>query len=131
MTPSSRILIGDDEPTILFLLGKLLTAEGYEVATASSGEEAIRLARAHRFNLFLVDLIMPSKDGIETILALRARQKKTPIIAMSGGWNGGARSCLPLAAKLGACGTLAKPFDRDTLIEAINREIAKPQLVAV
>ena len=128
---AARILIVDDEPTILLLLGKLLTAEGYEVTTASSGDEAIRLAREHRFNLFLVDLIMPFKDGIETILALRARQRKTPIIAMSGGWNGGARTCLPLAAKLGACGTLAKPFDRDTLIGAINHEIAKPLMHAV
>lgn len=131
MTPTSRILIVDDEPTILFLLDKLLTAEGYEVVTASSGEQALRLARCHRFNLFLVDLIMPSKDGIETILALRAIRKKTPIIAMSGGWDGGARSCLPLAAKLGACGTLAKPFDRKTLIEAVSREIAAPQLLEV
>ena len=127
MTPVSRILIVDDEPAILLLLGKLLVAEGYEVATASNGDEAIHLSRTHCFDLFLIDLIMPCKDGIETILTLRARRKNTPIIAMSGGWNGGAKSCLALAGKLGACGTLAKPFNRETLMEAIRREAGEPR----
>jgi two-component system alkaline phosphatase synthesis response regulator PhoP len=120
MTPAKRILIVDDEPTILFLLEQLLTAEGYEVVTASNGDEAHRLSRTQWFDLFLIDLIMPSKDGIETILSLRTFRVSTPIIAMSGGWNEGRRSCLPLAGKVGACGTLAKPFDRDTLLGTIR-----------
>lgn len=131
MTPVSRILIVDDEPVIRLLLGKLLVAEGYEVATAANGDEAIHLSRTHCFDLFLIDLIMPGKDGIETILTLRARRKNTPIIAMSGGWNGGAQSCLALAGKLGACGVLAKPFNRETLIEAIRREVGGPRSRAV
>ncbi len=120
MNPVKRILVVDDEPTILFLLEQLLVAEGYEVATASNGEEASRLSRTQWFDLFLIDLIMPCKDGIETILSLRTIRKSAPIIAMSGGWHGGTRSCLPLAGKLGACGTLAKPFDRDTLLTTVR-----------
>lgn len=120
MTPVIRILVVDDEPTILFLLEQLLVAEGYEVVTATNGDEAQHLSQAQWFDLFLIDLIMPCKDGIETILSLRNFRRSAPIIAMSGGWNGGARSCLPLAGKLGACGTLAKPFDRDTLLMTIR-----------
>lgn len=131
MTPAPRILIVDDETPILFLLGRILAAEGYHVATASNGDEALRLARLHHFDLFLVDLIMPSKDGIETILALRARQYRTPIIAMSGGWSGGARNCLPLAEKLGANDTLPKPFGRDELLAMVRKHTAKTKLVAV
>ena len=129
MTPISKILIVDDEPAILFLLEKLLAAQGHEVTTALSGDEAIHMSATRRFDLYLIDLIMPVKDGIETMLALRARHKKTPIIAMSGGWNGGKQSCLPLAGKLGACGTLAKPFDKAALLEAIELQVGKPRPV--
>jgi DNA-binding response OmpR family regulator len=120
MTPVKRILVVDDERTILFLLEQVLAAEGYEVVTASNGDEAQRLSRTQWFDLFLIDLIMPRKDGIETILSLRSFRPNTPIIAMSGGWNQGTRSCLPLAGKLGACATLAKPFDRGTLLGTVR-----------
>ena len=125
MNHPRRILVADDEPTIRFLLEKILTAEGYQVTTVANGDDALRISATHVFELFLIDLIMPGKDGIETILTLRAKRKNTPILAISGGWNEGASSCLPLAGKLGACGTLAKPFDRATLLEAVRREIAK------
>ncbi|MEY3897935.1 MAG: hypothetical protein RLZZ214_3456 [Verrucomicrobiota bacterium] len=120
MNPVKRILVVDDEPRFLSLLEQLLAAEGYEVVTASNGDEAHRLSQAQWFDLFLIDLIMPGKDGIETILSLRTFRRNAPIIAMSGGWNGGAQNCLPLAGKLGACGTLAKPFDRDTLLRTVR-----------
>jgi len=119
MNPAKRILIVDDESDILILLELLLTAEGYEVVTTTDGDEANQLSRSQRFDLILVDLIMPIKDGIETILSLRASRVKAPIIAMSGGWLGGTKSCLPLAEKLGASGTLAKPFDRETLLRTV------------
>lgn len=125
MNHPRRILVADDEPTIRFLLEKILTAKGYQVTTVANGDDALRISATHVFELFLIDLIMPGKDGIETILTLRAKRKNTPILAISGGWNEGASSCLPLAGKLGACGTLAKPFDRATLLEAVRREIAK------
>lgn len=120
MNPAIRILVVDDESTNLLLLEKVLAAEGYEVWTASSGDDALHLARAQWFDLFLIDLIMPCKDGIETILSLRSFRRNAPIIAMSGGLQDGARSYFTLAGKLGACGTLAKPFDRGTLITSIQ-----------
>lgn len=131
MTPELPILIVDDEPLILSMLEMALTADGYKVVTARSGDEAIRCACLQRFDLFMIDLIMPRKDGIETILTLRASDKKTPIIAMSGGWNDGANNCLPLAEKIGACGILAKPFDRNTLLATVRREIRRPELMAM
>ncbi len=120
MTSVKRILVVDDEPATLLLLAQILAAEGYEVVTASDGDEACRLTRSQWFDLFLIDLIMPFKDGIETILSLRTFQRRAPIIAMSGGWHVGAGNFLPLAGKLGACGTLAKPFDRETLLGTVR-----------
>lgn len=131
MNRKSRILIVDDEVPILLMMEMIFTAAGFKVATARCGDEAIRIAGSQHFDLFLIDLIMPVRDGIETILALRARDKKTPIIAMSGGWDGGTKSCLPLAEKIGACGTLAKPFDRKTLLAAVGRELRGCDLSSV
>jgi len=72
---------------------------------------------------------MPLKDGIETILQLRVSQPDIKIIAMSGGWNGGGQSYLRLAGKLGASQTLSKPFDKATLLDAIEREIGRPEVL--
>ncbi|MEO7100952.1 MAG: response regulator [Luteolibacter sp.] len=126
MNPKAKILIVDDEAPMRFVIEHLLNAEGYEVSTAPNGEAAIELASRESFNLILIDLIMPRKDGIETILLLRATQPQIPIIAMSGGWNGGSQSYLRLAQKIGASLTLAKPFDRATLMNAIESELDKP-----
>lgn len=126
-----RILIVDDEPTVVLLLKELLVAEGYEVTTAANGDEALRLSQTRVFDLFIVDLIMPRKDGIETILSLKARFRNKPIIAMSGGWSSGEGNFLPLAGKIGACGTLAKPFRRSELLHAVRRETAHAMRMAV
>jgi len=126
-----RILVVDDEPHIRFLIETILTAEGYKVVTAATGDEALRIASKFPYDLVLTDLILPGIDGIETILLLRARQPQLRIIAMSGGWNGGSQTCLPLAEKLGACRTLAKPFDRATLLDVVAQEIGGSRLLAV
>lgn len=130
MNPSKRILVVDDEPTILLLLRRILSEEGYEVVTANDGDEAIRLSESLSFDLFLIDLIMPRKDGIETILQLRTLKKNTPVVAMSGGWHAGTRNCLALAAKLGACATLAKPFDQKSLLGTLRSALKAVGLTA-
>lgn len=129
MHPKARILIVDDEAPMRFVIEHLLNSEGYQVRTAHNGEAALEIAGREPFDLIIVDLIMPRKDGIETILVLHASQPQTRIIAMSGGWNGGASSYLRLAAKIGATLTLAKPFDRATLLNAIESELGEKALL--
>ena len=127
MTPTHRILIADDEPAIRMLLAQLISAHGYEVKTAANGEEALRLAMFQDFDLALIDLLMPRKDGIETILEMRSRWPATRIIAMSGGIEGGGRNYLPLACKLGASRTLSKPFGGQEVLAAIAEECGQPE----
>jgi len=129
MKSKAKILIVDDEAPMRFVIQHLLTAEGYDVTTASDGRAALELASREHFDLVMTDLIMPLKDGIETILQLRVSQPDIKIIAMSGGWNGGGQSYLRLAGKLGASQTLSKPFDKATLLDAIEREIGRPEVL--
>lgn len=123
MSHTQTILIVDDEPAIRILLERILTASGYQVLTAENGQAAIRIASRQPLDLVVTDLMMPGTDGIETILALRAQNPRTPLIAMSGGCGGGAGSYLPLAGKIGACLTLEKPFSAQTLLDSIRQAL--------
>lgn len=131
MPPNGKILIIDDELHIRFILKKTLEKAGYQVATAENGEEALELIAEENFDLIMIDLIMPLKDGFETILALHALETKTRIIAMSGGWNGKPECYLRIAARMGASRAISKPFSKQALLEAVASEISTPLATAV
>ncbi len=73
------------------------------------------------FDLLITDLLMPEKDGIETILEIRRVNETLPILAISGGGKYGARGdLLRMAQRLGATATLQKPFSREQLVAAVD-----------
>jgi len=116
----AKILLVDDDPDIRSLLKIMLTGQGHEVVEATDGTQALRQAEAEPFDLVLTDLIMPDKEGIETIMELRKKFPRIRIIAMSGGGVGRQEDYLGLAGKLGAMRTLAKPFGIQELNEAVD-----------
>lgn len=82
---AKKILLVDDEPDILEIISYNLTKEGYEVITASNGDEGIELAKRYHPDLILLDVMMPGKDGIETCQEIRSTEgiKNTLIIFLS------------------------------------------------
>ena len=66
-----KILIIDDEPHILLMLKKMLERVGYEIEIATSGDEGIKLFKESGSDLVITDIIMPEKEGLETILEMR------------------------------------------------------------
>ncbi len=82
--PPTRILIADDEPQVLDLIRQLLVHRGYEVATASSGEEALQAVPTFRPDVLLVDMAMPGLAGAEVLAQLRQQGVGIPVIAISG-----------------------------------------------
>ena len=116
----ARILIIDDEATIRDLLIKILEREGYETMNASNGKEGIKLYRENPADLIITDLIMPEKEGIETIMELRRDFRDVKIIAMSGGGKIDSDTYLQIAKTLGAIGTLAKPFYQNEVLKVIQ-----------
>jgi len=116
----ARILIVDDEPGILLLLERMLHKAGHETTLANNGKEAVRRLEEAPFDVVLTDLIMPESEGIETIATVRKRWPGVKIIAMSGGGRQSPGPYLALAANLGADATLAKPFDRAGLVDALR-----------
>jgi two-component system alkaline phosphatase synthesis response regulator PhoP len=79
----SKILIVEDEPGIAFALENDLRTEGYEVAVVGDGVEAVKRARSEPFDLILLDIMLPSKDGFEVCRDLRRGGLRTPIIMLT------------------------------------------------
>jgi DNA-binding NtrC family response regulator len=115
----ARILVVDDEPLIRSTLGQLLTTAGHEVLLAADGSEATRLWRELGADLVILDIFMPEKDGIETIVELRAHSPSLPIIVMSGG-DAKRMDLLPEAKLLGAYRTIDKPFTFAEMMKLVN-----------
>ena len=123
----ARILIIDDEDELRSMLRRMLEQAGHEVTEAVNGAEGIQLYERDRPDLIITDIIMPEKEGVETIIALRQADPNLPIIAISGGGRLEATDFLTMAKKLGARHTLSKPFRRDQLLEAVGECLAEDQ----
>lgn len=119
----SHILVVDDEPQIRAMLGTLLLKHGYQVTEAEDGEAALQIARSTQIDLIILDLLMPGKEGLETLMAFRKEKAPPKIIAVSGGSRTIGTDFLPAAIKLGACRSFRKPFRCEELLEAIRELI--------
>jgi DNA-binding response OmpR family regulator len=121
-----RVLIADDDEALASLMQAFFVERDHEVAIALDGNEALALASQHFFHLAVVDLFMPNKDGVETILDLKKRHPHMKILAISGMLRWG-DDYLRAALLLGAHASLEKPFTVDRLLttaEALVRETA-------
>ena len=118
MFPS--ILIVDDEPSILQSLSGLLSDEGFEVATAANGYEALKYIDAESPDLVLLDIWMPGNDGIETLKEIKRENSHIQVIIITG--HGTIETAVK-ATKLGAFDLIEKPLSIDKIIVAINNAL--------
>lgn len=124
MQRMARILIIDDDMAVRAVIKGALSDEGYEVLEAADGNEGLKCYQNSPTDLVITDLIMPEKEGIETIVELRREFPEVKIIAISGGTLYGSSDNLRMAERLGARRTLTKPFKIPDLLEAV-REVLK------
>ena len=120
----ARILIIDDEPNVRSMLRRMLHQAGHQVSEAGNGAEGIDLYERDLPDLIITDILMPEKEGIETIIALHRADPDLPIIAISGGGHSGGMDFLCVAEKLGARHTLSKPFRGDQLLGAVSESLS-------
>ncbi len=116
----AHILIIDDDTKILEMLRQTLEREGHEVVGALDGKEGLRLYRENPTDLIITDLIMPEKEGIETIMELYNDFPDVKIIAISGGGRLDPGQYLSMAKSFGAQYTFAKPVEREKLLKAVR-----------
>jgi DNA-binding NtrC family response regulator len=116
----SRILVIDDDHHILIMVKKMLERAGFEVVLASNGNEGLALFNKTQVDLVITDIIMPEKEGLETIREMKKFQPDLKIIAMSGGGKITADNYLETAKIFGASRTLGKPFSQKQLVSTVQ-----------
>jgi len=122
----ARILIIDDDAMIRGLLREWLESAGHEVIDAEDGNVGVKLYKQNPSDLVITDIVMPDKEGIETIREIRRDFPDAKIIAVSGGGSlMSGSACLDLAEGLGVQRALAKPIDLPELLLTI-REVLQP-----
>lgn len=119
------ILIMDDDDKFRKMLRKMLEIAGYEVVEAPDGEVGMELYRENPTDLIILDIFMPWKEGLETIMELRRDFPESKILAISGGGKMGYYDYLAKARRLGAQKSLTKPFERQEMLEVIEELLAQ------
>jgi DNA-binding NtrC family response regulator len=116
------ILVVDDEKNQREILETILSGEGYDVTTASSGEAAMKFVEARRFDLVLTDLKMTGMSGLDLLRELTNYDKSIIVILLTA--HGSVDSAVD-ALRLGAFDYLQKPYDKDKLLETVSRALNK------
>ena len=123
----AKILIIDDNDDLRTVVADILVAAGHEVVEAADGVQGIELQRNSPAILVITDILMPEKEGIETIRDLAREFPALRIIAMSGAGRSRSSDRLPFIAKeLGAHAFLRKPFGSDELLESVRKVLDQP-----
>jgi CheY-like chemotaxis protein len=115
----AKILLVEDEEQLRSMLKLVLLDAGHEVEEAGDGTQAYESYSQRPADLLLTDIIMPEKEGLETIMKFRKSYPDLKIIAMSGGGRT-AVNYLDVAKRLGARHVLAKPFSNKELLQAVQ-----------
>jgi DNA-binding response OmpR family regulator len=117
-----RILVIEDEPRILAFLARGLEAEGFLVDGARDGSTGVRRASERRYDLVILDLLLPKLDGLSVLRSLQAEQPELPVVIVS------ARSDLSTKLRgfgLGACDYVSKPFSFDELVARVRAQLRR------
>lgn len=120
----ARILIIDDDPVLCTVAEGLLADEGHEVFTAVDGEEGLTLLRGRDIDLVVLDMLMPRKDGFETLMEIRRLRGGPRVLAISGGGLSAPMNYLGPARTLGADDIMEKPLKPDAFKAAVTRLLA-------
>ena len=117
-----RILVIEDEPRILAFLARGLEAEGFLVDGARDGAAGVRRASERRYDLVILDLLLPKLDGLSVLRTLQADRPELPVVIVS------ARSDLRTKLRgfgLGACDYVSKPFSFDELVARVRAQLRR------
>ena len=121
-----RVLVVDDEPGMCHILNRLLTREGYEVETTSSGAEALQMEDKQEFDAAMLDLRMPGMSGLELLTALRQRDADIEVVIMT------AFATVETAVEamsLGARSYIRKPFNNDEVLLTLRNALEHRRLI--
>jgi DNA-binding response OmpR family regulator len=115
----ARILIAEDDPLVASLLEKGLRDSGYSTSIADDGERALSLSLTKDFDLVILDIGLPVRDGFEVLRELRGRGKMLPVVVLTGQSERDAAACL----EAGADDYMRKPFHFEELVARVRARL--------
>ena len=118
----ARVLIAEDDPLIASLLEKGLRAQGFTTFLVDDGEQALNLGLTDEFDLIILDMGLPEKDGLHVLQELRARGKTLPVLVLTGRSERDAAACL----EAGADDYMRKPFRFEELLARVKARLRGP-----
>jgi DNA-binding NtrC family response regulator len=121
---SMKILVVDDERIVLDSCRRVLEADGFKVLLVPSTDKALEAMKTEGFDLLLVDVKMPERDGIYLMREVKEKWPDIPIIVMSGYDTA---ETIAEAAKVGAATFIAKPFTPDELLKTVRQVMEKEE----
>ncbi len=116
----AHILVIDDEEIVRYTVRTALEMDAHDVLEAENGLQAMKIVLEHDFDLVITDIIMPEKEGIQTIIDIRAKYRDLPILVITGGDPQRRTLYSEAAITMGANSILFKPFSDENLIGAVN-----------
>ncbi len=119
----AKILVIDDDEQIRSLLTRVFISLKYDVRTAENGAVGIKMLREESVDLVVTDILMPEKEGLETIMEVKKDFPDMKIIAISGGDRDGC-DFLPMTKPLGADRSLRKPFSIEEITQVVKELLA-------
>lgn len=117
---SSTVCVIDDDPLVRAAVTSILTADGYTVVEAKDGDAGLAMIAQQDPALIITDIMMPNRDGIETIRDAKLRFPATPILVMSGSAVDARMDFLGFARKLGADAHIKKPFEPAAFLQQVH-----------
>jgi DNA-binding response OmpR family regulator len=120
----ARVLVVDDDVGLRRMVSRVLIDAGHQVTEAEDGVSGLRRFHAENPDIVIVDIVMPEKDGIQTIQEIKRIGSTAGLIAISGGGVGDGALYLTIAKELGADVALQKPFRQEELVTAVDRVLA-------
>ena len=120
MEYTEKILLVDDDTEILKIYKQIFELNGFQILTVTNAEEALKIVDSYKVAVVITDIIMPEKDGIETILDLRRTNPGLKVIAISGGGRSTPDNYLQSAKLLGADRAIRKPFTNEEILTAVD-----------
>ncbi len=115
-----RALVIDDDELVRETIVAILKSANLDVIAACDGDQGLKLFDSDPTDLVITDILMPNKEGIETITELRARDSVVKILAISGGGQVAGQEYLALAETMGADRTLPKPFTPQQVLTIVS-----------
>lgn len=117
-----RVLLVDDEISLLNAIKKLLLLEGYQVEIATSGKEAIKASSKNHFDIVFLDVNMPELNGLETYKELKKIIPDVPVVMMTG-YGRSLRQLIEDALHLGVKSCIDKPFKIQRIFDTIKDHV--------